>query len=351
MRPLVFVVPGRLDTRTGGSIYDRRIVEGLRQRGVSVDIVELDGTFPFPDQRAVEHARERFASLGDGRIAIVDSLVLGALPSLVCAAANRTPIVALIHLPLAADPGMDAGVARSFEEGEGQALAVSSLIVVTGRATLSLLQRYSPPQKRVVVVEPGTDRKPVAVGSRGASLQLLCVATINSGKGHDVLLRALAQSGTAQWRLTCAGSLTRDPATVDRLRATIRALGLDDRVELAGELDDAELDRVHDRSDLFVLATLRETYGMAVAEALASGLPVVSTATGAIPTLVGDHAGIVVPPGDVTALADALRRVLDDASLRSRLSEGARLVREQLPTWDVAVDRFHDALVRMAPHG
>jgi glycosyltransferase involved in cell wall biosynthesis len=351
MRPIAFVVPGRLDTRTGGSIYDRRIVEGLRQRGLSIDVVELDGPFPFPDQRSIERARQRFDSIGDGRMAVVDGLILGAIPGVIRATATRMPIVALMHLPLVADPGMDAEVARSFAAGEGESLAASSLIVVTGRATLSLLEDYSLPSDRVVVVEPGTDRKPVAGGSRGSLLQLLCVATLNPGKGHDALLQALAQSGAPEWRLTCAGSLTRHSITVDRVRSTIRTLGLEDRVELAGELDDAGLDCAHDASDVFVLATLRETYGMAVADALARGLPVVSTATGAIPALVGDHAGLVVPPGDVKALAIALRRVLEDAGLRSRLSDGARQVREQLPTWDAAVERFHDALVRMSPDG
>ena len=109
-----------------------------------------------------------------------------------------------------------------------------------------------------------------------------------------------------------------------------------DRVTLRGELDDTELAAAYDRADLFVLATLRETYGMAVAEALAHGLPVVSTTTGAIPDLVGDRAGILVPPGDETALAAALARVMGDAGLRDRLAEGALRVRDRLPTWDEA---------------
>ena len=71
-----------------------------------------------------------------------------------------------------------------------------------------------------------------------------------------------------------------------------------DRVSLAGDLDAPRLSDCYDRADVFVLATLQETYGMAVAEALAHGLPVVSTTTGAIPALVGDDAGSLVPPGE-----------------------------------------------------
>ena len=93
---------------------------------------------------------------------------------------------------------------------------------------------------------------------------------------------------------------------------------------LSGELDAARLHECYDRADVFVLASLQETYGMAVAEALAHGLPVVSTTTGAIPDLVGADAGLLVPPGNIEALAGALARVIGDARLRARLADGAK---------------------------
>src|SRR4029078_4703138 len=97
--------------------------------------------------------------------------------------------------------------------------------------------------------------------------------------------------------------------------------------------------------DVFVLATLSETYGMAVAEALAHGLPVISTTTGAIPELVGsgnegDAAGLLVAPGALEALARARNQVLSDAALRQRLARGARRTRDTLQSWDHAVGRM-----------
>jgi SAM-dependent methyltransferase len=139
-----------------------------------------------------------------------------------------------------------------------------------------------------------------------------------------------------RWRLTCAGALDRDRETVDRLRAQLDAEGLADRVDLAGDLDAARLAARYDRADLFVLPTLYEGYGMAVAEALARGLPVISTATGGIRALVSDEAGIVVAPGDQVAFSTALARAIGDAALRRRLAEGARRVRDRLPTWEDA---------------
>ena len=88
---------------------------------------------------------------------------------------------------------------------------------------------------------------------------------------------------------------------------------------------------------------------MAVAEALAHGLPVVSTTTGAIPELVGDDAGLLVPPGDAEALAEALARVIGDAGLRARLAEGARRVRDRLPSWDDAAGKMSTVLATPRP--
>jgi glycosyltransferase involved in cell wall biosynthesis len=121
---------------------------------------------------------------------------------------------------------------------------------------------------------------------------------------------------------------------------------LEDRVTLAGELGASELARSYDAADLLVHATLHETYGMVVAEALARGLPVLATATGAVPQLVGEDAGIVVPAGDTATLADALDTFLGDATFRARCVEGARRMRERLRTWDTAVEEFRMALER-----
>jgi glycosyltransferase involved in cell wall biosynthesis len=131
----------------------------------------------------------------------------------------------------------------------------------------------------------------------------------------------------------------------------VRDMKLEGQVSLAGDLDAAALGLCYDAADVFVLATLQETYGMAVAEALAHGLPVVSTATGAIADLVGRDAGLVVPTGDVEALAAALSRVMTDDALRAQLSVGARRARERLPRWEHAAATMSGALEGLDAHG
>lgn len=351
MRSVVFVVPGRLETKTGGYLYDRRMSQGLREHGWSVEVRELDHSFPWPTPAALEHAASVLADLRDGTRVLVDGLALGAMPAAIEREAARLRIVALVHLPLGADISLDRDMAARLEAAERRALCAAALIIVTGTATLSLLAEYGIARDRVVVVEPGTARAPLARGSGGERLRLLSVATLNPGKGHEILLQALGAVSHRGWHLTCVGSLKRHPATVDRVRAAIGRLALDERVSLVGELDDEGLFECYDRADVFVLATLQETYGMAVAEALAHGLPVVSTTTGAIPDLVGADAGLLVPTGNAEALAGALARVLGDADLRARLAGGARRARGRLPSWEQAFGKMAAALERLDTHG
>jgi glycosyltransferase involved in cell wall biosynthesis len=346
---LSVLVPGCLDTRTGGYEYDRRIIAGLRTRGWGVDVKELDASFPHPTADALRHAADVLRAIPDGTTVLVDGLAFGALAAQAEREASRLKMAALVHLPLAAAAGLDPDTAARLEASERRALAVAVLIVVTGKTTIDALCRYGVAPERIAIVEPGSDRAPLARGSTHGPLHLLSAAAITAGKGHEILVRALEAVADRDWRLTCAGSLERDRSTVERVRTRVSAAGLDDRISFVGELDAAALEACYDTADIFVLATLHETYGMAVAEALAHGLPVVSTATGAIPDLVGASdtgapAGLIVPPGDASAMAGALSRVLGDASLRAQLAQGARRVRDRLPTWDHAVDTMAAAL-------
>jgi glycosyltransferase involved in cell wall biosynthesis len=359
MPDLTFMVPGRLETRTGGYGYDRRIVSGLRERGWSVMVHELDGAFPHPAPAERAHAARALGSCADGALVLIDALALGALPDEVEREAARLRVVALVHLPLATETGLDPAIAEALEQSERRALRAAAAIVVTGRSTAETLASYGVPREQMSLVEPGTDRAPLATaadpsaGPNGrAPIRLLTAATLSQRKGHDLLFAALGRLSRLDWSLTCAGSLDRDPPTVMRLRTQLRDLGLEARVALVGDLDERALSECYARADAFVLATLHESYCMAVAEAVARGLPVVATDTGAIGDVVGrtdapaQPAGLIVPPGDLDALTDALSQVIGNAALRARLAEGARQARERLPTWGQVLDKMESVLER-----
>jgi glycosyltransferase involved in cell wall biosynthesis len=175
-------------------------------------------------------------------------------------------------------------------------------------------------------------------------VRLLCVATVSPDKGHELLIEALTPLAALRWHLTCVGSLTRSTATVERLRMRLRRASLAERVTLVGEVDAAHISSFYQAADAFVLATRGESYGMAVAEAIAHGLPVISTRTGSIADIVGVDAGMIVAPDDVLALRNALERVLREPERRASMSRGAQAARMALSPWSAVCERMAQVL-------
>jgi glycosyltransferase involved in cell wall biosynthesis len=346
-RSLAFLVPGDLRSATGGYGYDRRIIAGLRNLGWRVGVHELDASFPLPTAAALAHAEAVFAGIPDDGLAIVDGLAFGAMRAVVAHHGERIRLVALVHHPLAAETGLSQATARELQESERASLRWARHVVVTSEATARALADYDVDAARISVVVPGTDEAPLASGSGTGATQLLCVATLTPRKGYDLLIDSLAALALLPWKLTCVGSLTRSPETVAELRQQLRRAALEERVALVGELTGDALEAVFQSADLFALATRHEGYGMVIAEAIARGIPVISTKTGAIPELVGDDAGLLVAPGDGVAFREALARVLRDPTLLAALRDGARRARDHLPRWPRSCEKLSDVLDRM----
>jgi glycosyltransferase involved in cell wall biosynthesis len=343
-RRCVFVLPGSWHRPTGGCRYDRRVGEGLRERGWAVDLLSLDDSFPAPTAAALDDAEAAVAALPDGVVVVADGLAFGALPEVAERHAERLRWVALVHHPLALETGLSAARAGTLFDSECRALAFARRIVTPSEATARDLAPYGVARERIDVVEPGTDPAPLARGSGTAAPSLLCVASLTPRKGHRVLVEALAGLRDRDWTLHLVGSTDDDPPTAAAVREAVAAEGLVDRVVFHGTLDSAGVQARLAVADLFVLPSFHEGYGMALAEALACGLPVVACRAGAVVDTVPADAGVLVPPGDATALRHALARLLDDSAAREALAGGARAARRRLPTWDQAVDRFATVL-------
>jgi len=343
-----FAVPGDLATATGGYGYDRRIIAELQVLGWQIDVVSVGDGFPQPsaEQRAV--ALARLEDLPQGIPVVVDGLALGALPEAAEKIAQRAPLVALVHHPLALEAGLSPADSRKLFESECKALAAARSVIVTSRATGKRLNAdYDVPPERITVAPPGTDRAAPARGTPDGTLRLLSVAAIVPRKGFDALIAALASIAGLPWRLTIAGDLTRAPATAAKLEADIERHRLAGRVNLLGAVSPQQLATQYAAADVFVLASHFEGYGMAYAEAMAHGLPIIGTTGGATVDTVPATAGVLVEPGNVKALTRALRMVIENEEDRRRLARGALAAAADLPTWGSTARIFASALERL----
>lgn len=343
------MVAGDPAQRTGGYIYDARVVSALRDQGWEIDVVGLAGGFPDADAEAAAALAQALESLPEHAAVVIDGLAMGALPEIVAAHAQRLDITALLHHPLGDELGLADADQQRFHRSELAALASVARIIVTSHFTArrlpELAAHYAMPfDARVIVVEPGVAQAPISPQAEpGETLRLLCVATLTPRKGQDILVQALAGVSGEPWQCDCYGG-ARDAAFTQRVQQLIDHNGLQERVRLQGECDSETLEAAYQRAHALVLPSWYEGYGMVVTEALAHGLPVITTTGGALRDTLPKRAGLSVEPGDSAGLQQALSRFCNDAELRSRLRQGALQAREQLHDWSTAAAAFAAAL-------
>ena len=342
------MVPGPLSRQTGGTIYDARMIAALRKQGRAVTAHELEGGFPAADAAARQALATRLESVPDGAVVIIDGLAMGDSPELVEPHRERLCLLALVHHPLTDEHGLDAATQRRFLKHERRALAACHGVIVTSTFTARRVAELGVPPARVRVAEPGTDAAEPAGGpGPDAPPELLCVASLTPRKGQDVLVTALTRLPNLPWHLTLAGATDADPAFARRVQQQVAEAGLEERIHFTGACDGAMLASLYHRATLFVLPSRYEGYGMVLTEALARGLPLISTTGGAIPDTVPEGAACLVPPGDADALADALDYWLRDPRARARAAAAADTHAMNLPDWPRAATRLQTAITEL----
>ncbi|MFF7853233.1 glycosyltransferase [Streptomyces sp. NPDC007904] len=341
LRTVHFVMPGGVDdpaAPSGGNAYDRRVCLDLPGFGWQAARHAAAGDWPRPDAAARASLARTLRELPDHSVVLLDGLVACGVPEIVVPEAERLRMAVLVHLPLGDETGLDPAVAAELDARERAVLrAVPAVIATSDWAGRRLVSHHGLAPDRVHVAAPGADIAPLAPGTDGVS-RLLCVAAVTPRKGQHRLVEALAEIADLPWTCALVGGTTQDPEYVAHLRSLIREHGLRDRLELTGPRSGAALDASYATADLMVLTSYAETYGMAVTEALARGIPVLATDVGGLPEAVGRAPdggvpGILVPPENPAAIAAELRGWFGEPDVRRRLKAAARSRRAALGGW------------------
>ncbi|MEO7586590.1 MAG: glycosyltransferase family 4 protein [Arachnia sp.] len=337
-----FLVPLDLPGPSGGTGYDMAVIGALNRAGHAVEVIRVPGAWPRPTEA---DRASLLRALAGHPLAVVDGILALAAPEAIRAATSKGGRVhILVHSLLTADHGLAEEERARFAASERDALAAATSCSVASRWSATDVATRCPgvlPQ----IASPGTSTSPLSRGSDPP--HLLVLAALTPVKNQIHALRALGRVMDLPWTLGLVGSDALDPAYVERVREVIARDVDPGRVTLHGALTGQALDTVWDRTDLLLLTSTSETFGMVVTEALARGIPAVVTAnTGATEALLGPGCppgtipaatawpGAVVDAADPQDLSEVLRRWLSDRDLRVAWRTAALARRPRLQTWE-----------------
>lgn len=349
------LIYGNLDIVTGGFLYDRLLVDYLHSQGDQVEVISL----PWPSYRRglldnfSPALRQRLWQL-DCDLLLQDALIHPSFFRLNRRLRRRLecPIIALVY-HLRAKETHPPWRQRFYRWVEGRYLRTVDGFVCISQALKGDVKKMAGNSRPLMVAPGGGDRLPaeitqewiVARALAPGPLEIVFIANLIPRKELHSLLAALDRLPRPGWRLTVAGSLTMDTAYVENIRSQLERTGLSTQVELVGTLDPDELAGLLGRSHVLAVPSSYEAFGIVYLEGMGFGLPAIaSTAGGAGEIISHSQNGFLVAPGDVTALAGHLERLLLDRGLLLQMSLAARANFERHPTWEESLSSIHGFL-------
>jgi glycosyltransferase involved in cell wall biosynthesis len=348
--PIAVLTAGDTEALTGGHLYNRRIAEHAPDHSMRLAIVTVP-PLPFPLQVLAGRRALARALWAAPAAILVDSLAAHAFALSLPAISLRPRLIGLAHQP---PGGLDGSRPRRLAQRALDRAAYRRMdaFIATSEHLRSALIAAGLPAERISVVLPGSDiaSGPERAGDlrRGRRIAVLCVANVLPRKGILDLIEAVAGLPGEAATLHLVGLLDRRTSYGRRVAERLEAADLRDRVVRHGPLAPDEVAAVYRAADVFALPSREEPFGMAYAEALRAGLPIVAYRSGNVPALVENgREGVLAEPGNVPALREALRRLAEDEELYGRMSEAARRRGALLPTWRETAARFFEVVRRL----
>lgn len=277
--------------------------------------------------------------------------------------ARRMPVVATVHHPITVDRTVElshaagwrrqASVRRWYGFVRMQkrvARRLPRIVTVSESSAADIVAQMGASASRLSVVPVGVDTnlfRPLAHVERVPGRLMTTASADVPLKGLVPLLEALAKVRTERPAELVVVGQPRDGSLVP---ATIERLGLEGAVTIAGVVDNLRMVELYAEAEVAVVPSLYEGFSLPAVEAMACGLPLVTTTGGALPEVVGadGECALLVPPGDPGALAAAIVGVLDDAALRARMGSAGRARVLERFTWrataEATVEVYRDVI-------
>ena len=338
MKEIYLLFTGDYYSISGGYIYNRKLVENLKPLGIEVKLVQISEKHVPDSPGSTENLELILSKIPTGSILLIDSLAFGSNHTLWKKYYHSQTLVPLIHLPLFLN--IDFSSDFMIKEKELEALSFARHVIVTSSFTKLAFEKEGVPVNKISVINPGVE---VLTKKQQYPLipeQLLCVSNINRSKNQILLLKVLTRLKHFDWILHLVGSIRTDPDYFNTILSFVSVNELDNRVVIHDELSGDKLFEMYSQSDLFLFSSTFETYGIVIAEALNSGVPVFAYDSEGVRQSFGDHP--VHFFNDEKSLYELLLKVMKDRDFYSSLTRNILNNENQFPTWEKVANSFID---------
>ena len=336
---------GKKDFHSGGYGFNFRIVEYLRSHGFEVEIIHFTTVppgYPLKWFKASRYICRKIRADNPDIIIISKSYQYLSLLRLM-SAFNDIPVIYLMH-------NLEWKIIRSKLKASMYRiyvkwlLGMASRVWVNSRSTGEAVQGIGIPRSSISLINPGFEKDSVSLPERSrreGPVRLLCVGSISPRKAQHILVKACTFLEKGSYVMEFAGSIDADEDYSLMVKDLIKRENLSDSILVSGELSGEELVKAYMNADILVHPSRWEAFGISIVEGMWYGLPVIASGTAAIPELVhhGKN-GLLTSPGDIAELADGIKKLTGNKSLRLQMGEKSRMFAERMNDWNDTCKEF-----------
>ena len=284
-KKFTFFYPGNINQKTGGYIYENNILKFSKTNKYPINFIELSSNFPNPNIQDIENLHKITNNIKSDNILIFDGLVLEGLHKSINIL-DHFKIIALIHHPLYLEFN-----AKKSEEFFKRAIKIYKKIdyfIVTSHNTKKLLSKtFKIKSSKISIVEPGIEKFKKYKKIPSSKVKLLTCGSIIERKKYDYLINEIKNIDNIQ--LNIVGDVSRENKYANKIKNIINNNNLENKVILHGKISQVKLEKLYSNCDFYISTSEYEGFGMSLANAALSKLPIISYKTSTIEKTIGKH--------------------------------------------------------------
>lgn len=287
-KKFTFFYPGNINQKTGGYIYENNILKFSKTNKYPINFIELSSNFPNPNIQDIENLHKITNNIKSDNILIFDGLVLEGLHKSINIL-DHFKIIALIHHPLYLEFN-----GKKSEEFFKRAIKIYKKIdyfIVTSHTTKKLLSKtFKIKSSKISIVEPGIEKFKKYKKIPSSKVKLLTCGSIIERKKYDYLINEIKNIDNIQ--LNIVGDVSRENKYANKIKNIINNNNLENKVILHGKISQVKLEKIYSNCDFYISTSEYEGFGMSLANAALSKLPIISYKTSTIEKTIG-KAGVL----------------------------------------------------------